>query len=404
MRSRNHSDFDRLWMAAGKKIKEREYWLGKLSGELVKSSFPTTYEDKVAGDGEGSEGLDIDVNVVNFTFGNELSQGLLKLSTGSDVRLHIVLTAVLILLLGKYSGNTDIIVGTPVLKTGSDVELLNTVLAIRNQLPPDITFKELLLQVRQTMIEADEHGDYPIELVVHQLNLPVYSDGEGGDFPLFDVAIMMENIHDKQYLSHVNPRIIFSFLRTQESIRGHVEYRALCYHPRTIERIVGHFQHLVEKVLSDVEIRVSDIEWLLPEEKQQILFDFNDTGEEYPRDKNLREMFAEQVEQTPDQVALVGTKLQNTNYKLQTNNKLQITNYKQNYKISITYRELNEKSQQLAHLLRQKSVQPGTIVAIMVERSLEMIIGLLAILKIGSAYLPIDPDYPEDRIDYMLKD
>jgi amino acid adenylation domain-containing protein len=373
-------DSDRLWIAAGKKVKEKKYWLGKLAGELVKSSFPSIDEKET----ETAE-----TRVVNFQFNDNVSSGLMKLSTGSDVRLHIVLTAVLTLLLGEYTGNFDIVLGTPILKsdidtdrdididTDSHADVINTVLVLRNQLAGDMTFKELLLQVRQTIIEADEHRNYPIELLVHQLHLPVHGD----DFPLFDVAILLENIHDKQYLHHVKPRIIFSFSRMGESIRGQMEYSTSFYSQAAIEKIIGHFQYLVEVVLADTSINVSDIKLLSMEERRQLLFDFSDTKSEYPGDKTIHQLFEEQAAQTPDRIAIHMTHMTH-----------------------MTYIELNKKSNQLARLLKEKGIAPNSIVGIMMEKSIEMIIGILGILKAGGAYLPIEPDYPEERIRYMLAD
>jgi len=370
--NRSHLDSDRLWIAAGKKVNEKKYWLGKLAGELVKSSFPSIYE---------KETETVETNVVNFQFNDNVSSGLMKLSTGSDVRLHIVLTAVLTLLLGEYTGNFDIVLGTPILKSDTDTdshaEVINTVLVLRNQLAGDMTFKELLLQVRQTIIEADEHRNYPIELLVHQLHLPVHGD----DFPLFDVAILLENIHEKQYLHHVKPRVIFSFSRIGESIRGQMKYSTSFYSQATIEKIIGHFQHLVEVVLSDTSINISDIKLLSTEERRQLLFDFNDTKSEYPEDKSIHQLFEEQAAQTPDRVAIHMTHM-----------------------TYMTYTELNKKSNQLARLLNEKGIAPNSIVGIMVEKSIEMIVGILGILKSGGAYLPVEPDYPEERIRYMLAD
>jgi amino acid adenylation domain-containing protein len=135
-------------------------------------------------------------------------------------------------------------------------------------------------------------------------------------------------------------------------------------------------------------IRIDEIEIISEEERKQVLYDFNDTGAIYSRDKTLQQLFEEQEERTPDRVVLLGSKLQNTNYR----------------QMYLTYRQLKERSHRLAGLLIEKGIQPDTIVGIMVERSLEMMIGIIGILKSGGAYLPIDPNFPGERIDYMLKD
>lgn len=311
-----------LWLVAGKKVKEREYWLEKLSGELVRSSFPSIPEHERDGVGEGPPGKDS--STVDFRFNEELSSALMKLSTGSDIRLYILLTAVFTLVLGKYSGNSDIITAAPILKSAShkDEELINRVLILRNRLTDHMTFKEFLLQVRQTIIEADEHRNYPVEVLLKQLNLSILP---------FDAALLLENIHDRHYLSHVVPGIIFSFSRTNGSIKGQVEYRPSSYQQRTIERIINHCKHLIEVVFDNGEIKLSDVELLLPEERRQLLFDFNHPADLYPADKTLQELFEKQVEKNPHNIALV-----------------QSEKGPYSMRCALTYKELNQDADRLA--------------------------------------------------------
>jgi non-ribosomal peptide synthetase component F len=144
--------------------------------------------------------------------------------------------------------------------------------------------------------------------------------------------------------------------------------------------MIGHFNVLVESIISNPDLNISDIEILTPAEKHKLLLEWNDTAADYPKDKCIHQLFEEQVEKTPDNIAVVfeGTEL--------------------------TYRELNNKSNQLGHYLQTKGIKPDSLVGICVDRSLEMIVGLLGILKSGGAYVPIDPTYPEERISYMLED
>ncbi|NIM13592.1 MAG: amino acid adenylation domain-containing protein [Candidatus Aminicenantes bacterium] len=366
-----------LRTVAAKKAKEKDYWLNKLSGELVKSSFPTCYKREGAAEQPP--------DTVSFEFSQELSAGLLKLSAGSDIRLHIILVAGLTLLINKYTGLNDIIVGSPIWEPDIKQKLINTVLALRNQLTDTMTFKELLLEVRKTLIEANENRNYPIEVLADQLNMPFEDNG----FPLFDAAIIVENVHAREYLDRVHPNMIFSLLREDSMIAGHVDYNPSLYDEGGVKGIICHFKNLLQKAQANTDVKTVDIEILTEEEKKQLLKDFNDTSESYPWDKTIHELFEEQVKRTPDSIALVGSWL------------LAIGKRE---KIHITYGVLNEKADRLAHVLQQKGVGPDSIAGLMVERSLEMIIGILGILKAGGAYLPIDPDYPEDRITYMLKD
>jgi non-ribosomal peptide synthetase component F len=285
-----NSDFNRLWIAAGKQVKERKYWLEKFSGQLVRSCFPYSYE-KINAEGKPAQYAALD-----FQLDKKQSSGLIKLSTGSDVRLHIVLTAILTLLLEKYSGNRDIILGIPVMKTTGNVELINKVLALRNQLRDHMTWKELLIQVRQSCIEANEHQNYPIEILLHQLNLLIPDEGE--NFPLFDVALLLENIHHKKSIRQTCPGILFSFLRTHEMIEAEVEYNELLYSKSFVEQIAAHLQRLVDKVLFNVEIPIYRIDLLSAEDKQVLLSDFNNTRTEYPAEKTIDQCFEQQAART----------------------------------------------------------------------------------------------------------
>jgi len=368
--------------------REEDYWTNKLAGELIRSVFP--YDRKKTQNSYSSE-----PESVKFRLTGDIFSKLMKLSNGSDYRLHMILAAALLVLLNKYTDNKDIIIGTPTLKQDFEAEFINTALALRNRIDKeDMTFKELLLQMRQTITEANENQNYPIEQLPHRIGMTVSQDG---DFPLFDIVIMLENIQEKAYVQHIHTNIIFSFFRTDEAVEGVVEYNSILYHKTTIERITSHFSNLLEEILFNVDVKIIEIDILSHEEKNQLLFDFNNTKADYPGNKTgktIHELFEKQVEKTPDHVALIG---QIPNPKSQNPNTL-------GEDISITYKELNKKSNRCAHLLKEKGVKPDTIVGIMVESSIEMIKGLLAILKAGGAYLPIEPYYPGDRIKMMLAD
>jgi len=354
--------------AAGQNVRDRDYWLDKLSGEWVKSTFP---HDHQKGDVLDS------TKFLSFQFQDDSFSGLMRLSNESDYRLFMILTAQLVLLLYKYTGSKDIIVGAPILKQDIEGDFINTVLALRNTFEPGITFKELLLQVRQTLMEAVEHQNYPIEVLLDKLNLEDSGDG----FPLFDMAILLENIHDREYIRHIDTDMVFIFRQTNRAVKGLLEYNPLHYTTSFVEGIISHYTYLIRHMMTALDTSLRNIEILSEDEKKQLLVDFNDTEGEYPEGKTIHQLFEEQVEKTPGNVAIHMTPITH-----------------------MTYDELNKKSNQLVYLLIEKGVEPDTIVVIMVERSIEMIIGILGILKAGGAYLPIDPHYPESRIRYMLED
>lgn len=357
---------------AGQHTRERDYWLEKLSGLLEKTAFPYDH---------GKTGIDSSpgehcVKTLEFEFDRELFSRLMHIGNKSDFRLHMILTAGLVVLLSNYTGSSDIIFGTPTVKQAVDATFINTVMVLRNRLRENVTFRDLLVQVRQTLSEAAENVNYPLEILLNDLNLPVSRDS----FPLFDVALLLENIHDKRYIQHIRLNMIFSFSRQDGSIKGVLEFNSSLYEKNTVERIASHFTHLLHQLVLNVDFPVTEIDILSKEEKERILYEFNDITTTYPRDKTIPELFEESVARAPHSTALVfGDHVS-------------------------TYRRLTETSNRLAVVLRNKGLGLDTIVGIIAEHSIEMIIGILGILKAGGAYLPIDPDYPEDRVNYMLKD
>ncbi|MCC5438880.1 non-ribosomal peptide synthetase [Clostridium botulinum] len=347
--------------------REREYWVQKLSGELSKSFFPvdfvksSTWENKK--------------NISGFKITGDLFSKLSKLSNGSDARLHMILSTIVTILINKYTSNEDVIIGTPIYKQDGQGEFLNTVLILRNEINGNSTFKELLLNVRQNLTEAIEHENYPIGKLLSDLD-----KGYNEDYSFFDILVMLENVHDRSYIKNIKANTIFSFTRKSDCIQGILEYNDTLYKIETIERIITHFLNLLKVALNNIDVLIKEMEIVTEEERNQILHEFNDTKTDYPRDKTIQELFEDQVEKAPDNIAVVFEDKK------------------------LTYRELNEKANSLARVLRNKGIKADSIVGIMMEKSLETIIGLMGILKAGGAYLPIDPSYPKERIEYMLKD
>jgi amino acid adenylation domain-containing protein len=350
-------------------LKEGRYWLNKLSGEWEKSCFPVSNRKKVT---RGDK-----MQSITTRFTGEIFEKLMKLCNGSDPRLFMIITAGLSALLFKYTGSRDIVLGTPVLKQNIEAEFINIALALRNQITNHMTFKELLLQVKQTIVEATEHQNYPVEQLPELLNIPFPKEG---DFPLFDIAVLLENIHEKTYLRDIPLNMIFSFTLTPHCIEGTIQYNPVLYNVETIERIRDHFHLLLHKALANIDIRMAEIDILGEEEKKQLLHDFNNTQKDCPRDIFIHRLFQEQVEKTPDRTALIFEDEE------------------------LTYRALDKRANQLAQALKEKGGVPGAIVGIVSTPSLTMAVGILGILTAGRAYLPIDPNYPGERVAFILAD
>jgi amino acid adenylation domain-containing protein len=403
MKNKNHPD--NLEVVANQKIKERNYWLEKLSGEWDKSTFPYSCEKEKKENLPGN-----DFHSKTFRFSSELFSALMTLSTQKDIKLYIILASGLVLLVNKYntfSGKGDITIGSPIYQQDIDGEFVNTVLVLRNHLQEEITFKELLMEVRQTIVEANDNCNYPVEVLAKQLGKP-YSKED--DFPLFDIVFLLENIQDETYIQHINCNVRLLFKREKEYIEGVLEYNPLLYDKWTIDKIINHYSIIFQNVLFNLDLKLVDLDILSESEKQQILKDFNATQTAYPQDKTIHELFREQAAKTPDGVTIVSVKrgaappaIKGAKSVEQTEVEQQAAPFPMDY-ISITYRELNRRSHQLALLLRGKGILPDTVVGIMADQSLEVIIGILGILTAGGAYLPVDPYYPQERVNYNLND
>ena len=284
---RKKEDLDKLMVAASRRTKEKDYWLRKLAGKPVKTTFP--YDPRQTR-GENSQPGEI-----TFALPVETAVKLTGFSTGSEVRLFILLTAGLVALLHKYTGSNDIVVGAPIFKPEKGGNVINTVLPLRNEIKENTSFKALVLDVRQTIIEADEHRDYPIEILVQ--NLGMVSSGE--DFPLFEIAVSVENVHDKSCLKPFNPKMAFHFKRIGECLEGAIGYHSLLYSRNTVERVISHLVNLLAHVLSGPDLPLAGWELVSDKEREQLLFEFNSKELQYTPGKNLVELFADQVEKTP---------------------------------------------------------------------------------------------------------
>jgi amino acid adenylation domain-containing protein/FkbM family methyltransferase len=377
-------------IAADRKTKERRYWLAKLSGDLVKTTFPT---DNPGTGWQKSENKDEkQVATFNFKLPGDTFFRLNKISKNSNPRLFVVLLAVLVALLKKYTGHNDIIVGAPVVKQSIEVKFINTVLILRSTLGSGITFRELLLTVRQTLADATAHQNYPLNNLLYQLNIPVSGLDLKKSFPLFDIAMLLENIHDKSYITHIPLNMLVSFNSNNDTLAGVVEYNMAKYTPAAIECIFLRFVHLLQMVLLNPDISLSQLDILLPGEKQQLLFDFNNSKAEYPQNKTLQELFQDQVALSHDTTALQGPHISTVGP-----GEAVITGY-------LTYGALNRKASELAILLRKRGIKPGVIVALLVERTVEMMMVIVGVLKAGGAFLPIALKYPDSRVEYILRD
>ena len=399
IRYRDFSEWENRWFKPGEYKKQEKYWCDLFSGDIPLLNMPTDYPRP--------EMQSYDGNKLHFEIKGENLECLKALAFKERASLYMVLMTVTNILLFRYSGQEDIVLGT--ITAGRErfelqalIGVLVNPLAARNYPAPHKTFTGFLKELKYNMLKVFENQLYPFGDLVDK----VVKKKDLGRSPLFDVMFIFLNRPiekeeaaglqftrsqlGQEYIAHAQQDITLYAIEEEEKIRLDLEYCTALFKQESMQRLFRHFINLLMGAAANPGLKLSEIEMMSQEEKLRLLTEFNDTRADYPHEKTIQQLFAEQVKQTPDHVALVGPQV-----KYRTH---------MTYMTYISYRELNEISRQLAHLLRKKGVKPDTIVGIMVERSIQMIVGLLGILKAGAAYMPIDPDYPRERILFMLED
>jgi amino acid adenylation domain-containing protein len=333
--------------------------------------------------------------IARFSINKELSTALKLLSRQQESTLFMTVLAAFKVLLHRYSGQQDIVVGTSVAnRTRKEMEGLIgffvNMLALRSDVNDELSFTELLQEVKATTLAAYEHQDVPFEKVVDvvvkerdmsrnplvQVMLIFLNTPEVPELRLGDITLSIEESQQTKTLFDLS----FYVNESPDGMEGWVAYCTDLFNGETISRMIGNFQQLLLNIVADPRQTIGAIPIITEPEKQQLLIDFIANESLYPKEKSIVDLFEEQVLKTPNAVALVFGDSQ------------------------LTYKELNEQSNRVAHYLKSRNVQRETMVPICIERSLDLIIGILGILKAGGAYVPLDPQYPQERINYMLND
>ena len=330
---------------------------------------------------------------IYFDIGGPIHQRLNSLSRSSGTSLFMTLLASFAVLLFRYSGQEDLAIGAPnanrnPIETENLIGFFVNTMVLRADLSGSPTFRKLLERIRQTSLEAYSYQGLPFERLIEVLR----PDRNLSYNPVFQVMFIFENapspnrkLEGVDFILQETTRLTSMFDLTLElkqlddKLRGRFEFNTDLFDEETIIRMIGHFGALLDGIADRPGERITDLPIMPPEERQRILVEWNGAKRDYP-DKCIHDLFTERAVQTPAKTALEfeGQKL--------------------------TYDELNQKSNQLARYLLEIDLSPKTIIGLCIEPSLEMVIGLLGILKAGCAYLPIDPAYPPERISFMLED
>ncbi len=367
------------------------YWQSKLMNHVL-LTFPTDYPRPLSMDYRG--------DVVAFSLPSALSEQLDLLASTHHVTLYSVLLGGFVLLLSKYTGQQDILIGTPVVnrqhpQLAGLIGLFINSLALRFEVDTTHSVVQYLQKIQQNLIEAQCHQDLPFEQLVSRLNL--FRDVSR--HPLFQIMFTLQHQHNQHdelcldpwthVVQHENEQsakfdLAIAVQKSNQDLRVSIQYATALFKRETIDRIANHYEHLLSEMVIDSQRSINACQMLTKLEYQQMIYDWNETSSPYPKDCSIQQLFEAQVDAQSDRVAVIFQER------------------------SLTYRELNEKSNQLANFLRRQyqenQIKPGTLIGLCLEPSLDIVIAILGVLKAGAAYVPIDSSYPDARIRYILKD
>ncbi|SDX08991.1 non-ribosomal peptide synthase domain TIGR01720/amino acid adenylation domain-containing protein [Marininema mesophilum] len=381
------AQWQRKWMEEEGLDTQLQYWQEELSGELPVLQWPTNRVRPVAQTYQGA------VHQVMFPL--DLVEKLKEVSREEGSTLFMTLLAAYQGFLSRYTGQDDILVGSPIAnRNHQEIEgligfFVNT-LVYRADVSGNPTFRDLLAQVRQKALKAYEHQDIPFEKIVEA----VQPERSTSYSPIFQTLFTLQDmaswkVPDLPELSmelaehHVSTAKFDLTVVMEEKAEGlwaAFEYNTDLFDRATIERMARHFENWLHEVAHHSEKALGSLDLMAEEEKQQLLVEWNDTTVAYPQALTIHELFEEQAMSRPEAIAVVYEDQQ------------------------LTYRELNERANQLAHYLQKQGVGTESLVGLCVDRSPDMVVGLLGILKAGGAYVPLDPTYPEKRLQYIVED
>jgi amino acid adenylation domain-containing protein len=373
---------------------ELGYWKAQLEGVPTVLDLPT---DRPRPPHQTYRG-----DTLGLSLSQDLTDALKSLGQVEECTLFMTLLAAFGVMLHRYTGQEDILVGAPIAnRNRAEIEGLigffaNT-LVLRTRMEGNPSFLDVLRQVRETTLDAYVHQDVPFEMLVDTLQ----PQRDLSRSPLFQVMLVVQNAPMEPLEM---PGLTFSpleassgaakfdltlsMVETEQGLMGGLEYSTDLFDTTTIERMVGHLETLLESIVAHPAQRISELQLLTKAEQLQLVIEWNDTQMTYSQYKCVHDLFEAQTERTPDAVAVVFP--------------LAASGYREGQ--HMTYRELNRRANQLGYYLQALGVGPETLVGVYTERSMEMVVALLGVLKAGGAYVPLDPEQPPERLAFMLQD
>ncbi|MGB3533920.1 MAG: condensation domain-containing protein, partial [Microcoleaceae cyanobacterium] len=382
----DYAVWQKKWLQSEERSTQLAYWKKQLGNNPPILQLPTDYPRPAAQTYRG--------NTQSFYLSHQHSEALKNLARQEDVTLFMLLLAALKTLLYRYTQQEDIVVGSTVANRNRPelknlMGLLVNNLVFRTKISANQTFQNFIKQVREVTLEAYQHQDLPFEYLVEELQ----PERNLSHNPLFQVMFILHNTPTQTFqlpdltLDYINPEnktarfdLSLDMYETPSGLTGVFEYNTDLFKAETISRIITHFQILLEEILLNSQQKVSQLSLLAEIEKNQLLVEWNQTQQTFEKLTIIHQLIETQAQQTPDAIAVIDTHQQ------------------------LTYHQLNKTANQLAHYLQKQGIQPSQTIGICLERSSSILITLLAILKVCATYIPLDPSYPLDRLQFITKD
>ncbi|HEY9810222.1 MAG TPA: amino acid adenylation domain-containing protein [Halomicronema sp.] len=380
------ANWQRQQMQGEKLETQLAYWKEQLKGSETILTLPTDFARPAVQSYKGNRQL--------FELPEHLTKAIKELSRTEKTTVFMTLLAAFKTLLYRYTGQEDILIGSPIAgrnlrETESLIGFFVNTLVLRSNLTGNLTFRQLLAQIREVSLGAYAHQELPFEKLVEELQ----PERNLSHAPLFQVMFAFHNASEfalelpglnlncqQIHTGTTNFDLTLEIEATETTIKGWFEYSTDLFKPATIARMVGHFQNLLESIVANSAARLSDLSLLTKAETHQLLFEWNNTQNNNFQKACIHRLFEAQVAKTPDAVAV--------QFECKT----------------LTYRELNERANKLAHYLQSFGVKPDAIVGIYMQRSFDAIVAILGVLKAGGAYAALDPNYSKERLAFMLED
>ena len=377
--------FENNNLTSGKLQEAEKYWISQFEDDVPVLNMPTNYSRPASQSFEGSK--------IFTSIDLETKQKIETLSKNLGVTPYMVLLSVYYILLSKYTSQEDIVVGSPIVgrdlsETYNLIGMFVNTLALRTKIDSKLSFKEYLATVKTNCLNSYKYQTYPFDELVNKLNVK----RDASRNPLFDtmfiyqnnglINIELKNTNTEYYVPETAISkfdLSLELIPNDNGIAMSFEYCTKLFKEDFIKNLSNHYLNILNSILGNNELKIADIDMLSEDEKNKILYEFNNTKLDYKKETTIVQLFEEQVEKNPDQIAVVfeGEKL--------------------------TYSQLNKKANSIAHFLRQNNIGRSDIVPVCMNRSIELIVIMMGIIKSGAAYLPIAVETPAERFDFIIQ-